>query len=156
MSSPIYIFAATNYVTVFLVTHTHIHPLQFCRYCCIPCMQMDTSVHVNKAWCLHIHDIKFWTLFIIITVTRLKGENYIIIVYPKSASKCICNFLFSDKFNWSHWRIYSPKWKFQTLNEPSPGWIGVLKVTLQNQPLHITYMNVRFLRKCKISPKNTP
>jgi len=23
MSSPIYIFAATNYVTVFLVTHTH-------------------------------------------------------------------------------------------------------------------------------------
>jgi len=136
--------------------HTHIEPLKFCRYCCIPCMQIYTTVHVNKAWCLHTHDRMFWTLFIIINVRRLTRENCLVIIYPKIASKCICNFLLSDKFNWSHWRIYSPKWKFQTLNEPSPGWIGVLKVTLQNQPLHITYMNVRFLRKCKISPKNTP
>lgn len=116
-------------------------------------MQMDTTVHVNKAWYLHTHDITFWTLFIIITVTCLTRGNCIVTSMHKVPQSVIHNFLLSDKFNWSHWRIYSPKWKFQTLNEPSPGWIGVLKDTLQNQPLHITHMNIRFLRKCKISPK---
>jgi len=122
-----------------------IQPLQFCRYClvcsCIPCMQMDTSVHVNKTLCLHTHDTMFWTSFIIITITHVTRENCIVIIYSKSAWSVICNFLLSDKFNWLHWRIYSPKWKFQTLNESSPGWIRVLKDTLQNQPLHITWMH---------------